>query len=67
MSGHFESITFPAEWGPPPGTRWSEERALWVLTNVARPGRSSRAALFRAQEERMRDLREGIQRLLAKC
>jgi hypothetical protein len=66
MPGHFESITFPPEWGKPPGGRWSEERALWVTMNVARPGRSSRAALLRAQEERMRDVREGIQRLLAK-
>ena len=58
--------TFPPDWGRPPGTRWSEERALWITTNVARPGRSARAALRRAQEERMHDVRESLQGLLAK-
>ncbi|MGW6915557.1 hypothetical protein ACWGB8_17320 [Kitasatospora sp. NPDC054939] len=26
---------FPLEWGTPPGTRFSEERAAWVLARVA--------------------------------
>jgi hypothetical protein len=50
----------------PPGTRWSEERALWITANVARRGRSARTALRRANEERMRDVRETLQGLLAK-
>jgi hypothetical protein len=26
--------TFPAEWGMPEGTKWSEERAAWVRARV---------------------------------
>jgi hypothetical protein len=73
MAGHSETSagprgdgTFPPDWGRPPGTRWSEERALWITANVAKPGRSARAALRRANEERMRDVRETLQGLLAK-
>lgn len=53
---------FPAEWGIPPGTKYSEERAAWVRVHVrehmARNGTLSRVNDLGA--ERVRHLRDRL-------
>ncbi|MDR6862163.1 hypothetical protein [Phycicoccus sp. 3266] len=73
MTGSVESSSharglgvFPPEWGTPPGTTFSEERALWVAMNITRRGATSQRALRRVEEMRMRDLRQNILELARK-
>jgi hypothetical protein len=40
---------FPAEWGTPPGSRWSEARARWIAARV-REHMGLTAARRRARE-----------------
>lgn len=51
---------FPPEWGTPPGTTYSEERALWVALHATKRGASSERALRKVEEIRMRELRQNI-------
>jgi hypothetical protein len=55
--------TFPAEWGTPPGTQFSEERARWVKDRVREymclkrvQGRAGAEAVKVANFERQRYL-----------
>ena len=56
-SGH-RLVDFPAEWGTPPGARFSEERARWVIDNVNRMETDPLRRLKRAQVRQLNHLRK---------
>ena len=57
-AGSSRGVDFPAEWGSPPGSRFSEERARWVVDNVNRMETDPLRRLKRAQIRQLNHLRK---------